>query len=551
MTGTRRWLIGYAVWSLLVSGWFFVDAVSADLSDLSGDQINILTIAARKDHPELLRRDLVVGNPANTAYYIPAFVDTVRLLSRPDHDYLRGLNILLFLTSVLYMWGWWLLFSSFGDRMTAFLLAFLARGILWPPGNELWGIAGLWTMLPRTLFLAALPWVLWIWIRWRTTTRGWLVAAMTCGMIVNVHPISGACVAAALLVAELAWGLGERRRSTEVTRRGSAGAMMILAGACPFLISFWSALGQLGGVDPVEFERATRERLSPVFGDVGLYLASWLQVKWMLLILMPWVIVGCLWSRLTQSHRTTALALGAFAVTCIGFAVVPVLLEESLRSVGHTPRFGFQLIRTGKYILVPSLVLLGMLSAHLTSWAFARARWSRPVIAAASGCAIAITLAARHPVFDSVPGVGDEAVRQLWPPSEGPATEPDIDSLAVVIDWIRENTPVDAGFVGPRLIRVGALRSVIHDFAGAVMLIEGNPQAYVATARRQEEMRRAEERGSQAQAALFASWGADSWVTRAVAPGVTVAYSSRSWFVYDLRGSRMVATATQPARSRQ
>ncbi|RPI52974.1 MAG: hypothetical protein EHM55_15115 [Acidobacteria bacterium] len=550
MTGARLWLIGYAIWSLLVSGWFFLDGRSADLADLSGDQINILTIAARKDHPDLLRRDLVVGNPADTAYYIPAFVDTVRLLSRPDHDYLRGLNVLLFLTSLLYMWGWWLLFSSWGEPLTAALLAFLARGILWPPGNELWGIAGLWTMLPRTLFLAALPWVLWMWVRRRTTTGGWLVAAMSCGIIVNIHPISGACIAAALLVSELAWELGERRRYAEVARRCAGGAMMVLVGASPFLISFWLTLGQLGGVDPAEFERATRERLSPVFSDVALYLSSWLQVKWMLLILMPWMIGAAVWSRLAESHRTAVLALGAFAMSCVAFAVGPVLVEESLRHWGHTPRFGFQLIRTGKYILAPSLIVLAMLCAFLVSWACARVRWARPVIVAASACVVAVTLLARNPVFDSIPGVGDEVVRQLWPPSAGPATEPDIGSLTTVIDWIRDNTSTDAGFIGPRLIRVGALRSVIHDFAGAVMLIEGNPRAYVATARRQEDIRRAELHGALAQARLFASWGADYWVTRTVAPGLTVAYSSTPWFVYDLRPGQMASVAAHQPRSR-
>ena len=61
LTSGRSWLIGYTIWSLFVSGWFFVDGMSADLSDLSGDQINILTIAARKDYPHLLRRDLVVA----------------------------------------------------------------------------------------------------------------------------------------------------------------------------------------------------------------------------------------------------------------------------------------------------------------------------------------------------------------------------------------------------------------------------------------------------------------------------------------------------------
>jgi len=162
-------------------------------------------------------------------------------------------------------------------------------------------------------------------------------------------------------------------------------------------------------------------------------------------------------------------------------------------------------------------------------------------LVAVTCCLGAITLLSRNPVFDGVPVVGDEIVRQLWPPSIGPATEADIERLTPVIHWIRENTSVEAGFIGPRLIRVGALRSVIHDFAGAVMLIEGNPQAYVASARRQAEFRRAEQLGALAQAKLFASWGADYWVTRSVAPGLAVAYGNSHWFVYDLKGSKLTS----------
>jgi hypothetical protein len=320
---------------------------------------------------------------------------------------------------------------------------------------------------------------------------------------------------------------------------------MVVIGAAPFLVSFWLHLGGLGGVDPAEFERATRERLSPVFNDVSMYLASWLQIKWLALLLTPWLIYAGMWRRVPRPHRAAAVALGIFAASCLCFAVVPVLAEESLRPFGHTPRFGFQLIRTGKYMLVPSLTVLAMVCASLAAAAVARWPLAKRTIATGAACMVAVTLLARYPIFDAIPGFGDEIVRQLWPPTVGPATEPDIGPLTTVIDWIRDNTSTDAGFIGPRLIRVGALRSVIHDFAGAVMLIEGNPRAYVATARRQAAFRRAERQGALAQARLFASWGADYWVTRTVAPDLTVAYRSAPWVVYDLRAGQMASSDVQ------
>ena len=64
----KRWLAGFGLWSLLVSGLFFVNGMSADVSNLSGDQINILTVAAKKDHPDFFQGDLIVGNPQDTAH---------------------------------------------------------------------------------------------------------------------------------------------------------------------------------------------------------------------------------------------------------------------------------------------------------------------------------------------------------------------------------------------------------------------------------------------------------------------------------------------------
>ena len=81
-----------------------------------------------------------MGDIRNVGYYTPLFIEIIRVLSLPDHNYLRGLNIFLLATSLLYLWGWWLLFSLWGDKLVAAVLAFLVRGIMWPPGFELWGI---------------------------------------------------------------------------------------------------------------------------------------------------------------------------------------------------------------------------------------------------------------------------------------------------------------------------------------------------------------------------------------------------------------------------
>jgi len=551
----KRWLAGFGLWSLLLSGIFFVDGMSADVSRLSGDQINILTIAAKKDHPDLFQRDLIVGNPQDTAYYIPWFIDVIRYLSLPDHDYIRGLNILLALTSIIYLWGWWLLFSLWGNRWTAAGLALLARGIMYPPGNELWGISALWTMLPRTLFTAVLPWVLWLWLRERANpaSKAWPLIGFSCGALINIHPISGACVTCALLIADLVSGLREGLAMRAVLTRAIVGGVAIVLGAAPYLFIFLTNLGSMEVVDPVAFDRALRMRLAEMFLDVRLYLAEWLSPKWFVLAAGPWLLCAFVWRRLSPSDRRVAFTLGAFAVVCLCVSVIPATLETWLRGFGYTPRFGFQLVRTGKFLLVPSFVLVALLVARATDWMRGRGYPMRPIAAASIALCLLVVLTARHPFFDAVPLVGDDIVRQLLPPGDPPPTERDIQGLMSVMQWIQAHTPTDATFVGPRLLRVGALRPVIHDFAGAVMLVEGNPRAFVASAQRQRELRDAQEHKPTEVPRLLASWGADYWVTRTVAQDVRLAYANSEWFVYDLRpDSRSVLlNRAAPLRPRQ
>jgi len=541
---STRWLVGFGLWSLLLSGAFFVDGMSADVSRLSGDQINILTVAARKDQPQLLERDLVAGNPADTAYYIPWFIDLIRLLSLPDHNYIRGLNILLVLTSLVYMWGWWLLFSMWGNPWTAALLALLARGIMYPPGNELWGIGGLWTMLPRTLFTAALPWVLWLWMRERQKDDVWVwpLVGLSCGALMNIHPISGASVATALLVSDTASRLRQKGTPRDVLTRALVGGVAMFIGASPYLVTFLTTLGSIDVVDPAAFDRAIRMRVAEMFLDSRLYLAEWLRPKWFVLVLAPWAIYASVARRLLPSDRQVAFTFATFGIVCIASAVVPAMVERWLENYGHTPRFGFQLVRTGKYILVPSFVILSLVAARAAEWFSRREGNVRRLAVAATGICLVVPIAARHPGFDPVPLVGDDIVRQLLPPAAIPPQERDIEGLMSVMKWIREHTAVDATFVGPRLLRVGALRPVIHDFAGAVMLVEGNPGAFVQTAHRQRQLREAQQHSPLEEARLLASWGADYWVTRTVTTAVPVVFASSEWFVYDLRTADLSAS---------
>jgi hypothetical protein len=207
-------------------------------------------------------------------------------------------------------------------------------------------------------------------------------------------------------------------------------------------------------------------------------------------------------------------------------------------------------VRDGKYIIAPSLIVAAMVCITVCRSVADRWRHGRTLVVTASVLVIMLTLISRQPVFNSVPILGDDVARYLWPTwtktvKDSPVT--DQENMDQVLGWIRNNTTTDAKFVGPRQIRAGALRPVIHDFAGAGMLIEGNPQAFIEAARRERMLRQPEYQDPMRRVVLMASWGADYWVTRVYEPGLRLAYTDQKYFIYDLRGNKEQTAQTASA----
>jgi hypothetical protein len=533
----KRWLglTGFGLFTLVVSLVFYVDGKGAAWSSLSGDQINILTICAKLDHPELLEDDLVVGDVRNVSYYIPFFVAAVRVCSGADHDYLRGLNILLGITSLFYLWGWFLLLRTWSGTWVAAALAFLVRGIMWPPGNELWGIAGLWSMLPRTLLLALIPWVLWAWVAGRGHWGKLLLAGVGAGALSNAHPVGGAGLAAALVVAELAWSVAESKRLGRSLGRCLVFALAMGVGMAPYVYIYLTRVAGAEVEDAAGLRDAILMRISDALLGPRQYLVSWLTPKWLALLLGPWAAVLLL-RRDLRGDRGLLWAMGGFSAGCVLAAILPFGVETVMERLGGHGRFAFQLVRVGKFILIPTVVLTAIAAGAGARRLCAHWRHGGRAIAVACLLSLMLTVISRHRAFDRVPFLGDDICRFLWPHWVFPAGEAPASDVALdrVMNWIQEFTPEDAKFVGPRLIRPAALRAVIHDWSGAVLLIEGNPGAFVATADRESRLNAIEERPPEETARVLNEWGADYWVTTTEAWKLPVAFTSGPWWVYDL-----------------
>ncbi|MBI3985479.1 MAG: hypothetical protein HY343_01040 [Lentisphaerae bacterium] len=535
---TRGWAFACcALLAVLMASGFYLDTRDARFTDLTTDQLTALTICARNDYPESLAHDMVVGHPGSERYYLPFYTGLVCALSGPDHDYARGLSRLLFVTTVLYVIGWWFLFAGWTGSWGAIPATFFARAVLPLPGGETWGVGGLWTMLPRALFLALLPWALWLWLRRGRGRAGWICACLFAGFLVNVHPLSGFTVVFGLLAGEAARRAVETRSRTGIFSSLGCGAVAAMVGALPFLLNSGAVLGG-PPVNVGEFKEALALRVPHDVLYPGVYLRQWLHPVLVAAVLLPPILLFVFCREAWREHRPHIHALLFFALGCVAAAALPMAFQSLLQALGRPVFFAIYMIRGMKYMVVPGILLWAILLAHLARQTTARwplSRWGwvgGPILLTLIALALRL-----HPV-SRTPFLAHSPVRFFWPEWIGPRLPPvnagQNDGIEGALAWIRGHTRDDSRFVGPLILRVASLRSVIHDHKGAAFLIEKNPGAFLAWAEREREQRRVEREAPDRLPELYRAWGADYWATTQRVARIPIGYQDRWWTVYDL-----------------
>ncbi|MCA9985879.1 MAG: hypothetical protein KDE59_16350, partial [Anaerolineales bacterium] len=154
-------------------------------------------------------------------------------------------------------------------------------------GATFWGVAGIRSVMPRTLFLMLFPWLFWLFWRWRRDSRWWplpLVLLLT-GAAANLHPVSGfLAVQIFLLMALIAQPLNGRRLGQLLLAAGAA-----ILGVLPTLSTFISATGLTGATTVTDsftvFARVVRFRFGTVYPFDDTLIHQFLTPAWQDLLL--------------------------------------------------------------------------------------------------------------------------------------------------------------------------------------------------------------------------------------------------------------------------
>lgn len=518
-------LLLFATWLLLVANALSLAISQPGPLPYSGDQINILSICQILDQPGRWQRDMLGAEPSSLEYYAPLYVGALRWLAVPLGGYLPLHRSLLVLLILVYFWGWYHLFHRWLLNPSALIMAWLVKGVLWPAGNELWGIAGVWTLIPRTVYFAALPWVLLPALK--GGLRGFLATALGLGALAQIHPISA--LAGAALFATLVAAAPRTFHGLSLRQRLLVLATLMLALA-PYVFLYVRTVMAAKGFDQNAFSNAINERIPELFFHPGLYMLRWARPQWALFLLGPFL----LWP--LYGRKMPPLQQKAFAVAALGIpasfalALLPFLAEALLAQLGVNAHFAFQLVRNGKWAIPFAFLLWGLLIGHGLTLVPRRVG---PLLAILLPL---LALASSRGLGAGWPLLGDDLLRMQWPV---PLQTKEESQLHKALAWAEQHSPGDSLWVGPRQLRVYPGRQVLFDMAGAGLLIEGNPRQFLQAVQRKQSLRRLNTLADKLD--LYFSWGAHYALVKAdseVSPDRhRLLYANPGWQIYSLRAA--------------
>lgn len=455
---------------------FFYEQRDAQVFEISSDLANIIPVCMKLDDPSSFSRDLFLSDVNDVKYYTPFFIQTLRGFAvLTQGDYLQALNLLSLVTHLFYGIGWFFVFYTLRRDFTlALVFSVFFRGILWPPGGELLGISSLWTMMPRTLFiaLAPLPILAYCWLpKWRVPVSGLLL-----GLILNFHPISGLAFAVCCFAVFTAyWWYVNGRLSARFWKEFLLLAAFFVLGMSPYLFTYLSNIKFELDYSQALYDEAFFHRIDPFFTQPTVFVLRWLRPNMLVFAL----VFGIFWY-FDQSPRKRNFYILLFGILTLfvisnGFEYVQRWINAAF---GKNIRMAFQLIRMQKYMLVLLLVAFYLLLWEL-SQKFGLSRRTKGILAAAFFLILSLS---SLPMFARVPLLGDDLITGIYPKIFKPGAQNDLNRRTYnreMMAFIKAHTAKDALFYGTFFVRAGAGRAVALDGKGAGMLIEGDPNKFI------------------------------------------------------------------------
>lgn len=466
---------------------YYKDDADLTINRLSSDQWNIVPVMQKIQDTTLFAHDLYAGNLAGIKQYIPAFVQTGLYFSKfTNGNAIDGQRWFHLATFLIFFLLWYVLFFYLTkNSWYSLLLVLIARGILWPPGNEIWGIGDIIFFLPRTVFssLVPVPFLCFALALQQQKNHWYYIGFLALGLISNYHPISGVGVAFGALVALFCFTKFIVKTSwVKAFSVSVLSGLLFLAGLYFFIQIYFTSEVSQKPPDPALFRSLLSERISGFFlNPISLY-QGYNSVQWYIMIGMPILMSVIFFRKFSVPHQRIVKFTWIYIVGITTTPLVFFYVEAGLAALNIAQlTMAFQLVRNSKYLLIGLYILLAISGWHLFSRYPTVKKISTPAIALGLFLMVSFLGKSYPNVF---PMFRFDFFRGQLPDAftSKPYLPRKYDHLDTALAWIKINTPKDAVFAGETQLRAGALRSVAFDYKGASMLIEEDKIKYMAWA---------------------------------------------------------------------
>ena len=232
----------------------------------NSDQVNIGLMALKMSSPSLFSRDFAFSDPQLFAFYTPTYLAFVRFLNGLTGSYDLSIALLVPVVGLVYLGGMsFLVVRLTGSLWLGVLFAVISAIPQWTIGATFWGVVGLDTILPRTLYTMCLPWLFLAFFVLLERDRSWHIAsvALAGGILANLHPVSGFHFIQLLLSLWLVL----RPKTLKLAAELLVSSLGAFVGSLPVLLSFLQGTRSDGpiGIDFDGYYAILRERLSTLF----------------------------------------------------------------------------------------------------------------------------------------------------------------------------------------------------------------------------------------------------------------------------------------------
>lgn len=226
-----------------LAGFWGVHGLTRGVEHLSGDQHITLLLVLKGEDPSLFPTDLIYNGQRLSKEYTPypLYISFLSMAYRFTGDLAAGYKLMVVPLTLLYLCGAYLVFLRFSRKpWVAVILSVVSSfPLAVPMGDEIFGLGQVGTMVARTIFTAALPWLFLAFSSWIDRPRRLVLLFFTMGLLANLHLASVLHATPVLILTYLLESRGTRRSWV------TAGAMGLatVAGAAPIV---WSHLQYLG-----------------------------------------------------------------------------------------------------------------------------------------------------------------------------------------------------------------------------------------------------------------------------------------------------------------